>query len=167
VSTGRGEGAGPAPHSPFPRGEPLAALCALALLASMFALEWFGVDLNPAQTRSSVTSVDAWHGLALLSWLMLVTIISTLGSAALHAGQRNHGTRTNTSLPLALLATLTTTLLVYRLLIDPPDPSSIVDLKLGALVGLACALGLTLFAWDAARDARRPPAGPAHRARTG
>jgi amino acid transporter len=96
---------------------------------------------------------------------MLVTIAFALGSVALHIRQRNHGTRTNTSLPLAVLSTITAALLVYRVLINPPDPSSIVDQKFGALVGLAFALALALFAWEGARDARRGPAQVAHRPR--
>jgi hypothetical protein len=157
----------PARRRLFPRGEAAAALCALGLLASMFAFAWYGVDLRPGAVRSSVTAVDAWHGLTIVRWLMLATIFLALASLILDIAQRRHGARTNTSLPLAALATVTSALLVYRVLIEMPNPPAIVDQKLGALIGLVFALALTLFSWDAVRDSRRLATRVTHRPRGG
>lgn len=155
----------PARGRVFPRGEAAAALCALGLLASMFAFAWYGVDLRPGAARSSVTAVDAWHGLTVTRWLMLATVAAALSSLVLDIAQRRHGARTNTSLPLAALATVTSALLIYRVLIQMPDAAAVVDQKLGALIGLVFALGLTLFAWDAVRDSRRLATRVTHRSR--
>ncbi len=148
----------------FARGELAAAGWAVALLVSMSALKWFGVDGIPGRTPSVVSAVDAWHGLTVLSWLMLLTALIAIGSVALHFGQRRHGAKTDTSLLLAGASTLTAGLVAYRVLIHLPAPQSVVDQKLGALVGLACALGLAASTWMALRDGRS--GGPARRAPT-
>jgi hypothetical protein len=137
------------------RGELPAAVLALALLVSMFAVKWFGVDGLPTARGANVRAEDAWNGMSDVRWLMLLTVIVVLGSLALHIAQRGHGAKTDTSVPVAALATLTAGLLVYRVLIDLPDPNSVVDQKLGALGGLACALGLAVCSWETFRSLRR------------
>ncbi len=143
-----------APRRIFARGELPAAGWAVGLLVSMSALKWFGVDGIPGRTPSVVSAVDAWHGLRVLSWLMLGTALLAFASVALHFGQRRHGAKTDTSLLLALASTLTAFLVAYRVLIHLPSPQSIVDQKVGALIGLGCALGLAATAWIAVRDVR-------------
>lgn len=139
----------------FARGEPAAGACALALLISMFALKWFGVDPDPTRPGATVTAVDAWNGMTLLAPAMLATIVLTIGSLVLHVSQRRHGAKTDSSLLVAAATTVLAALVAYRVLIDLPRPAAIVDQKLGALIGLAWALGLAGCAWQWARDARR------------
>ena len=145
---------GASQDSPQPRlrrGEFVTAAWAIALLVAMFALKWFGVDNVPGKDTSAVTAVDAWNGLSVLRWMMLATILLAVGSAALHISQGDHGSQTDTSRTLAWAATLVAAGLIYRVLIDLPRANAVVDQKLGALLGLGCALGMTAGAWQTRR----------------
>jgi hypothetical protein len=55
---------------------------------------------------------------------------------------------------VAALGTLTAVLLVYRVLIDLPNPSSVVDAKLGAFLGLLFAIGIALGGCESIREER-------------
>jgi hypothetical protein len=150
----------------FTHGELLSAVCALCLLIAMFALEWFGVDGVPGRTRSLAWAENAWHGLTLVRWLMLLSIAVAIGAPLLHVTQRSHGAKTSTSRAVLALGSLTSLLLIYRVLIDLPSANQVVDQKLGAFVGVLCALGVALGGYEAVREeraARRAPA--AHRSR--
>ncbi len=141
------------------------AAWALALLISMFALKWYGVDGIPGRSRTVVSAVNAWQGLTVLSWLMLAVIALAFVSVPLHLSQRLHGARTDTSPLVAISATVMAALVAYRVLVDLPRPDAIVDQKLGAIIGLACALALSGCAWGWVRDVRRPGRRPPARVR--
>ena len=127
-------------------GELISALSALALLVLMFAAKWYGTDQLPGSATGvqRATAENAWNGLTLVRWLMLLTILVSLGSLALHFSQRNHGTTTDTAGLIAGLGTLTAILLIYRVLIDLPSANVVVDQKLGAILGMLSAIGLAL-----------------------
>jgi hypothetical protein len=104
--------------------------------------------------------------MTLVRWLMVLTVGVALGAPALHATQRAHGAKTSTSLAVLGLASLTSLALIYRVLIDLPSANQVVDQKLGAFVGLACALGMALGGYEAVREERIARGAPvAHRAR--
>jgi hypothetical protein len=151
----------PAAEQPAPRrradtGERLSAGCALALLALMFLTEWFGIDELPGRTSGveRSTAENAWQGLTVLRWLMLLTIIVAVGSLILHATQRSHGTRNDTGGLVAALGTVTALLLIYRVLIDLPSPPDVVDQKLGAILGLLAAIGIAIGGHASMREQR-------------
>jgi hypothetical protein len=147
-------------------GELLSATSALALLVVMFAFKWFGVDGIPGRTRSLAWAVNGWQGLPLVRWAMAATIVAALGAPLLHATQRSHGTKTSTSIVVLALASLTSLLLIYRVLIDLPSSSQVVDQKLGAFAGILCALGVALGGYEAVRQEHAERAEPvAHRVR--
>jgi hypothetical protein len=147
-------------------GELISAASALALLPIMFLLEWYGTVGLPRSRRSGLeTAENAWRGLTYSRWLMLLAIGVALGSVALHASQRRHGTRTDTSRVVAAVGTLTVALLAYRVLISLPDPTSVVDIKIGAYLGLLAALGIALGGWDSVREWRTEPTRVRHRSR--
>jgi hypothetical protein len=147
-------------------GELLSAGSAAALLVAMFALKWFGVDGIPGRTPSLAWAVNGWHGLTLVRWVMLATSAVALGGPLLHASQRSHGAKTSTSGAVLALGMLTSGLLIYRVLIDLPAANQVVDQKLGALVGLLCALGIALGGYDSVREDRAAQGAPAaHRVR--
>jgi hypothetical protein len=151
------EGTAPGPRGRIYRGELTSALCALGLLFLMFATKWYGVAgvPDPSAARPAVsTAENAWHGLTIVRWVMLVTIVAALGSVVLHASQRSHGTRTNTSWALVTLGSLTSALLLYRVLIELPQASRVIDQKLGAFLGLMCALGIALGGFEAIGEQR-------------
>jgi len=150
-------------------GELVSAASALVLLAIMFATEWYGVAgvPDPSYARPAVsTAENAWNGLTDVRWVMLVTIVAAVGSVFLHASQREHGSKTDTSRIVAALGTLTAVLLVYRVLIALPGDGRVLDQKLGAVLGLLAALGIAWGGYESVREQRlRAGAGPrvAHR----
>jgi hypothetical protein len=146
------------------RGELLSATMALLLAIDMFALKWFGVAgvPDPSAARPAVsTAENAWDGLTIVRWVMLATVIVTLGSVVLHASQRAHGTKTDTSVAVTVLGVLSAVLLTYRVLISLPAPDEVIDQKLGAVLGLALALGIALGGLESIREQRvRDTRGP-------
>jgi hypothetical protein len=121
----------------------------------MFALEWYGVVGVPQIRRSGITmDENAWHTLTFTRWVMLIAIVVALGSVFLHASQRSHGAKTDTSLVVAGVGTLTAALLIYRVLIEPPSPSSVVDLKIGAFLGLIAGIGIAIGGIESIREQR-------------
>jgi hypothetical protein len=147
-------------------GELLSAASALALLVAMFAFEWFGVDGIPGRTASLAWAENGWHGLTLVRWAVLLTIAVALGAPLLHATQRSHRAKTNTSGAILVLGSLASALLIYRVLIDLPISDQVVDQKLGAFIGLLCALGVALGGYEGVREDRTARGAPAgHRVR--
>jgi hypothetical protein len=128
-------------------GELTSATSALLLLALMFGAKWYGVAgvPDPSAARPAITTaVNGFNGLTYVRWVMLLTICAALGSVVLHASQRAHGTRTDTSRVLVALGSLTAVLLIYRVLIALPEPNRMIDQKLGAYLGLLCVFGVVL-----------------------
>jgi hypothetical protein len=149
----------PRPAPRIRRGALLSSVSALGLLVVMFAMKWYGVAgvPDPSAARPAVsTAVNAWNGLSVVRWVMLATVLATLGSLALRASQRSHGTQTDTSTLVATLGAITAALLVYRVLIDPPSPDEVLDQKLGAILGLLLACGVALGGWESLRERNQP-----------
>ena len=124
----------------------------------MFATKWYGVAgvPDPSAARPAVsTAVDAWDGLSLVRWVMVLCILAAIGSVVLHASQRSHGTRTDTSLVILGLGAVTFALLFYRVLLVLPQASKVIDQKLGAVLGLACALSITLGGVESVHEQQR------------
>jgi hypothetical protein len=144
-------------------GELLSACSAVALLIVMYGLEWFGVDGIPGRTPSLAWAVNAWHGLTLVRWVMLATIVAALGAPLLHATQRTHGAKTSTSGAILTAGLVTSGLLIYRVLIDLPSANQVVDQKLGAFIGVLCALGIALGGYEAVREDRAVRGAPVAR----
>ena len=145
----------PPPPSRIHTGELISAASALLLVPIMFALEWYGVVGLPRARRSGITTAEnAWRALTMVRWLMLLTIVVALGSVVLHATQRSHGAKTDTSVVVAVLGTLTAVLLGYRVLIELPNVNSVVDVKIGAFLGLFSAVGIALGGYESMREER-------------
>jgi hypothetical protein len=139
------------------RGELTSAVCALALLVLMFGTEWYGVAgvPDPSAARPAMSYAEnAWDALTIVRWVMLATIFAALGSVIVHASQRSHGTRTDTSLVLVTLGSLTSVLLLYRVLIVLPQSSMVIDQKLGAFLGLLCGFGIAIGGFESIREQR-------------
>jgi hypothetical protein len=165
-AAGGGEAAGAPVRPPRIRvGALVSATSALALLVIMFAMEWYGVAgvPDPSAVRPAVsTAENGWNGLTVTRWVLLATILASIGAVVLHASQREHGNKTDTSLVVAALGALSSVLLVYRVLIVLPAPTRVIDQKLGAFLGLLCALGIAWGGYEAIREqrARVRAAGP-------
>jgi hypothetical protein len=126
---------------------------ALLLAAAMFGFEWYGVAGVPGRSRLT-SSENAWHALILVRWLMLLTIVVAVGALPLHATQRGHGAKTNTGWPVMVLGGTTALVLVYRVLIAVPSADRVVDQKLGAIVGILCALAVAFGGWETMKGER-------------
>jgi hypothetical protein len=151
-------------------GELISTGAALILLVLMFATNWYGVAgvPDPSAARPAISSaIDAWVALPLVRWLMLATILVAVGTVLLHLSQRSHGSQTDTSRLVTGLGALTTLALAYRVLIALPSADRVIDQKLGALLGLGCAVAITLGGRQSMLEAKTPAAviGPRPRRR--
>jgi hypothetical protein len=159
----------PPPAPAVHHGELLSAVSALSLLPVMFLFSWYGVAgvPDPSAARPAITSAEnAWNALTVLRWVMLLTIAVTLGSVVLHASQRSHGSRTDTSGVITVLGSVTAALLGYRVLISLPASNEVIDQKFGAVLGLVCALGIALGGYESTRERHARPAKLAARSRS-
>lgn len=128
---------------------------ALVLLALVFLLPWYGLSgeaERSAQALGISTSVNGWHSLTTLRWLMLVTIAAALALAILQGTRRAPALPVSLSVIVTVLGALTSIALVYRVLINVPGPSGLIDQKLGAYIGLLSALVLTYGAFRSLRE---------------
>jgi uncharacterized membrane protein len=136
-------------------GEIISAVSALVLAPLIFAVEWYGAVGLPRATRSGLTTAEnAWTVLTNLRWLMLLTVFVAVGTVVLHATQSTHGSKTDTGWLVTLLGGLTMVLLGYRVLINPPNPHGIVDVKVGGYLGLLAALGIAVGGLETWREER-------------
>lgn len=134
----------------------MSAGAALALLIVMFAFEWYGVDGIPGKSEVS-TVENGWHGLTIVRWVMLLTIAVTLGSLLRNAARGEGRGRAATGAAIAGLGAVTSLLLIYRVLIDLPQPASVVDQKLGAYLGVLCALVIAAGGYEMLSSVARAP----------
>jgi hypothetical protein len=140
------------------RGEAIAGLSSLMLLILMFGVQWYSVagagDALAAHSDRT-SSENAWQALTTLRWLMLLTILVGIGAMALRITQRGHGSPTDLSPIVTVLGSLTGVLLAYRVLINLPSPGTVLDQKLGAFLGLVCAVGIAFGGYESRRHARK------------
>jgi hypothetical protein len=171
VSEGGAEpGSGRSPALALTHGELISAASAVLLLIAMFAFRWYAVDGIPARASSPETVVsaqNAWEGLPMVRWLMLVTVVVALAALAIHAWGPSRRAVAGVRLALLALATLTAAAVTFRVLIEPPSPGRIVDQKLGAVIAVGAALGIAYGAYESVREqrlrllgARRPRTSP-------
>ncbi len=132
-------------------GELTSSVSAVLLLVFLFAAQWYGVAgvPDPSAARPAISGAETgWEALSLVRWVALATALAAISSVLLHASQRRHGTKTDTSRVVAALGSLTSLLLVYRVLIMLPSGAEVIDQKLGAFLGLLCALGVALGGYE-------------------
>jgi hypothetical protein len=149
-------------------GELVSAGCALALLILMLVTAWYGVAGVPDPTfaRPAVSGTETgWDGLTDIRWVVVLTAIVAVGAVALKLSQREHGRQTDATRVVAGLGALCSALLVYRVLIVLPSPDKVIDQKLGALLGLGCALGIALGGHESILERRERPVAISHRRR--
>jgi hypothetical protein len=151
-------------------GELIAGVSGFLLLLAMIGLKWFGIagaPTTPFAPRSGTLGAEsAWQTLTTLRWLMVLTIAVALAAVVLRAVQRDHGARTDVSLIVTTLGSVTSMLLIYRVLIELPGSGDVVDQKLGAFLGLLCAIGIAFGGYESRREARRSTPPIARRPRT-
>ncbi len=137
-------------------GQLISIVSSLLLVALMFAMDWYGVVRQPQMHRVGVNGAEnAWTALTVLRWGILLSVVVTIGAIAIRASQRRHGTRTETGTAVMVTGAVIAALLIYRVLIDPPDPASVVDVKLGAVLGLLAAVGIAVGGVESFHQERR------------
>jgi glucan phosphoethanolaminetransferase (alkaline phosphatase superfamily) len=139
------------------RGELISALSALILLVLMFATAWYGVDGIPgAKSTSSAAAgaVNAWHGLTVIRWLLLATVLLAFAAVAIHARRPSRVAVARVRLALLALSMVTAGAVVFRVLIELPSSDRVVDQKLGGVLGMIAALGIVYGAYEAVREQR-------------
>jgi hypothetical protein len=141
-----------------PGGELIAALSAILLVALMFLVQWYGIAgvSGAFASRSGSSSAEnAWHGLTTLRWLMLATVLAAIVSLVVRVTQRFHRTQANLGVIVMALGSVTSLLLVYRVLLDLPAPGRVIDQKIGAFLGLLSAIGIAFGGYESHRETRR------------
>jgi hypothetical protein len=133
------------------RGEWLAGVGGVLLLVFMFLLPWYGPSGSAdaaAGTSPGSTSLNAWHSLTTVRWLMLLTILAVLSLVFFQATRRAPALPVSLSVITTVLGGLTVLALIYRLLINVPGSDSGLDARTGAFLGLvsACAIAIGAFA---------------------
>ena len=147
-------------------GELISAGCALALLILLLATAWYGVAgvPDPTYARPAVSGTETgWEALTDVRWVIVLTAIVAVGAIVLRISQREHGRQTDASRLVTALGLLCSALLIYRVLIVLPSPDKVLDQKLGALLGLGCALGIALGGHESIVERRAHPATISHR----
>ena len=138
-------------------GELIAAVSGAVLLVAMVALKWFGVAVADGQfapRSGTLGAQSAWQALTTLRWLMVLTIAVALAAGVLKRLQREHAARTDVSAIVIALGSVTSVLLVYRVLIALPGSGAVVDQKLGAVIGLFGAIGIAFGGFRSRRETR-------------
>jgi hypothetical protein len=147
-------------------GELVSGGCALALLILLLVTAWYGVAgvPDPTYARPAVSGTETgWDALTGVRWVIVLTAIVAVGAIVLRISQREHGRQTDASRLVTGLGLLCSALLIYRVLIVLPSLDKVVDQKLGALLGLGCALGIALGGHEAILERRSRPATISHR----
>lgn len=149
-------GASADPRAALTHGEVIAGVSALLLLILMFATRWYSVAGIPGTSAhaQAVTTENAWGALTVVRWLMLLTILAAGAAVAVHLAHASASAVAVARLAVTTLGSLTAVLLTYRVLIDLPSPSDVVDQKLGAVLGVACAYGIAVGGFESIREQR-------------
>jgi hypothetical protein len=137
------------------RGEIIVGAGSVVLLASMFALEWYGITTELRPTAPSLvysTSVNGWDALTNVRWLMLLTIACGLALVYLQAARRAPAIPVTLSVVVTVLGLLTVLVLIYRVLINEPGSDAVVEQKAGAFMGLASAIAIEIGGYLSMRD---------------
>ena len=144
------------PRAALTHGEVIAGVSAVLLLILMFAARWYGVAGIPGTSAhaQAVSTQNAWNGLTVVRWLMLLAILAAMAALAVHLVPVSRTTVASIRLTVAGLGSLVALLLTYRVLIDLPSSSDVVDQKFGAVLGLLCAYGIGVGGLEAIREQR-------------
>ena len=133
------------------RGELLVAASGVLLLVLMFVLKWYGPGVI-AKSHFAKGSVNGWHGLLHLRWLMVATIAASLFLLLVQATRPAPAVPLTMSVIVTLLGVATLLWLGYRVLISVPPHQ-----RVAPYLGLACVIGIVFGGYLSMRDERIGP----------
>jgi hypothetical protein len=143
---------------------------AIALFIFMFFFKWFGFSVEAkvlgrtiSTSSAGVGSVNVWHSLDLIRWLLLLTVIVAIAMVVIV------GTESRVQLPVPLstvvagLGGIAALLILYRVVISKPAHGGSVSTfggsvnwhvttKVGAYLAFISAVALAYGAWRAMQD---------------
>jgi hypothetical protein len=138
-------------------GEVVAGAAGVLLLASLF-MKWYSVS-SSAVLGSGQRGVSAWTAFSVVD--ILLALVALLGIALALAQVVGRGP----ALPVAIGVITTTlglaaTLLVLYRIINQPGPNDLIDVEVGAWIGLVACVGVFLGGWLSLSDERPRPVDP-------
>ena len=105
---------------------------AVALFVFMFFFKWFGVSYSspsiPGVPGGSITvggSLNGWHSLTTIRWLLLLTIVVAVGMVVLTGAQRKLESPVQVGVIVAGLGALSAIFVLYRIISHPHFGASI------------------------------------------
>jgi peptidoglycan/LPS O-acetylase OafA/YrhL len=134
------------------RGEIIAALSALVLLALVFLVPW----ISFASSRGDHASADAWTSLPTLRWPIIIIGVLGLLLGYLQAARPAPALPVALDVVLVTLAAITTMLLLIRLITGDGSPQA------GGWLGLVASAALTAGTFMSLREEQGWEPGPEH-----
>lgn len=143
-------------------GEVVAAASAVALFVFMF-FSWYGVkvdfgggpggEIAKSIVKSSGvdTTVSAWKAFDTTDLFLLLVVIVAIGLAVLTAAQVSVALPVTASVVTTALGALATLLVLYRIL-NQPGPNDLIEVKIGAYLGLVACAGIAIGGWQSMRE---------------
>ncbi|HEX5375407.1 MAG TPA: hypothetical protein VFW48_04535 [Solirubrobacterales bacterium] len=124
-------------------GEKIASVSAILLFVFMF-FNWFGVEVSGVGGFSGTISGDggnAWQALDFIPFVLLATILVTLGVAALRLTDADYEPPVSANTVVTVLGVVSVLLILFRI-IDPPSFGSVGGISVDATRSIGIFLGL-------------------------
>ncbi len=130
-------------------GEWIAGAGGLALLASMF-LHWYGLDVSFGPLAASMTEATAWQIFDVLDVVLALLALVPLALVFTQATRPSPAIPVFFSVMTVLAGLLAALLILYRIL-NQPGPNEIVEVQVGAWLGLLAAVVVAAGGWRSLR----------------
>jgi hypothetical protein len=132
------------------RGEWILGAGGLLLAISLFFFKWYGVSARLDDLTLSL-SANGWHSHTILRWFMLVTILAALALFVATLTQATPAIPSALAPVVTAIAFVTTILVAYRVVINEPGPNALIEVRVGAWIGLLAAALVTYGGYLAMR----------------
>jgi hypothetical protein len=143
-------------------GQMVAGISGVLLFIFEFFFKWYGIHLSAEEQRGlniakglgvniPATSVNAWHSLSVIRWVILLTAIIAVASAVVVAMDNAPAIPVSMSVLTTGAGALSAVLILYRI-INQPGPNDLVDVKVGVWLGLLAAIGVAVGGYMSMQD---------------
>jgi hypothetical protein len=131
------------------RGELIAGVGGIILLASLLLAPWYGS--SAAAALGGPSSASGWSTLSILRWLILLDALTAVALALSQAALRAPALPVSLSVVSTVLGVPTVIALIYRVLINLPGPEHLIDQRFGAFAGLIAAAAIVYGSFTSLR----------------